>query len=58
MPFGLPLFPLGGVVAVVFAAVVMEFSKAAAVMEMSKLHSLVSVDIGKILPPSRTAAGN
>ncbi len=50
-------FPLGGVVAVVVAAVVMESSKAAVIMGLSKPLSLVSVDIGEILPPSRTAAG-
>ncbi len=58
MPFGLPPFPLGGVVAVVVAAVDIKSSKAAVVMGfLSKSLSLVSVDIGKILPPSRTAAG-
>jgi hypothetical protein len=48
VPFGLPPFPLGVVVAVVVAAVI---------IESSKQLSLVSVNIGKILPPSRTAAG-
>ncbi len=50
-------FSLGGVVAVVVAAVDMELSKATVVMGfLSKSLSLVIVDIGKILPPSRTAA--
>jgi hypothetical protein len=50
MPFGLPPFLVGGVVAVVIAAVDMESSKAAVIMGLSKLLSLVIVDIGEILP--------
>ncbi len=57
MPFGLPHFSLGGAVAVVVAAVNMESSKAGVIMGLSKSLSLVSVDIGEILSPSRTAAG-
>ncbi len=57
MPFGLPPFPLGGVVAVVVAAIGMETCKAAVAMGLSTLLSLVGVDIGEIVPPSRTAAG-
>jgi hypothetical protein len=48
MPFGLPPFSLGGGVALVVAVVVMELSKAAVLIELSKHLSLMSVDIGKI----------